>query len=248
MNFYLINPYFELLTLMEDAGVAGNLCTYESWESDYFTRIARDIDIHKKIKYMVAIRPHTLSPEYLVKITKSIKEISKEDRLQINLVAGHITPEHGHEVDRTLGTITNKSTREERSNYLIEYINLLNQLPQEEKPDCYVSVTNDFTFKAASRHNDKMIIPYELINEYNLEHIKVMIYLTPVLRKTQKELDNLNKYDLQKIEGYRFTYESMTNLVNKLKDQGIKEMMFGFRNIEDIKANIDFIKKYNYKN
>ena len=108
---------------MEDAGITGNLCTYESWEPDYFTRIARDIDIHKKIKYMVAIRPHTLSPEYLIKITKSIKKISKADRLQINLVAGHITPEHGHEIDRTLGTVTNKSTNQERSDYLIEYNN-----------------------------------------------------------------------------------------------------------------------------
>ena len=248
MNFYLINPYFELLTAIEDAGVTGNLFTYESWERDYFTRIARDIDIHKKIKYMVAIRPHTLSPEYLIKITKSIKEISKTDRLQINLVSGHITPEHGHEVDRTLGTVTNKSTKQERSNYLIEYINLLNQLPKEEKPDYYVSITNDFTFKAASKHNDKMIIPYELINEYNLEHSKVMIYLTPVLRKTQKELDILSGYNLQEIENHKFTYETMTNLVDKLKDQGIKEMMFGFRNMEDIKTSIDFIKEYNYKN
>ena len=249
MNFYLINPHFEFLTAMEDAGVTGNLCTYESWEPDYFTRIARDIDIHKKIKYMVAIRPHVLSPEYLVKITKSIKKISKGDRLQINLVSGHINPED-REMDRTLGTVTNNSTRQERSDYLIEYINLLNQLPQEEKPDYYVSVTNDFTFKAASRHNDKMIIPYSLYieNEYILNYNKTMIYLTPVLRKTQKELDSLSGYNLQEIEDKKFTYETMTNLVNKLKDQGIQQIMFGFRNMEDIKANIGFIKEYNYKN
>ena len=249
MKFYLINPFFELLTEMEDAGITGNLCTYESWEPDYFTRIARDIDIHKKIKYMVAIRPHVLSPEYLVKITKSIKEISKGDRLQINLVSGYINPED-YETNRILGTVTNKSTRQERSDYLIEYINLLNQLPQEEKPDYYVSVTNDFTFKAASKHNDKMIIPYSLDieNASDLDYNKIMIYLVPFLRKTQKELDVLSGYNSQEIEDPKFTYETMTNLVNKLKDQGIKEIMFGHRNMEDIKRNIDFIKEYNYKN
>ena len=250
MNFYLINPFFKFLTAMEDAGITGNLCTYESWEPDYFTRIARDIDIHKKIKYMVAIRPHVLSPEYLVKITKSIKEISKGDRLQINLVSGYINPEY-YETNRILGTVTNKSTGQERSDYLIEYINLLNQLPQEEKPDYYVSVTNGFTLKAASKHNDKMIIPSHLLNmenSSNLDYNKIMTYLTPVLRKTQKELDSLSGYNLQEIEDCKFTYETMTNLVNQFKDQGIKEIMFGHRNTEDIKRNIDFIKEYNYKN
>lgn len=237
---------------MEDSGVTGNLLTYHSNESDYFTRVARDIDVHKKIKYMVAIRPHVLSPEYLVKINKSIKEISKEDRLQINLVSGEINGEE-YEMDRTLGTVTNRSTTKERSDYLIEYINLLNQLPEKEKPDYYVSVTNDFTFEAASRYNDKMIIPYYkyIHDRYDLTHSKVMIYLAPIMRKTQQELDNLTGYDLEKInslsEDVKFTYEAMTDLVNKLEDEGIEEMMLSAWNQEDVKINLDFIKGYNYK-
>lgn len=248
MNFYLINPHFELLTAMEDAGVAGNLFTYHSDESDFFTKVARDVDIHKKIKYMVAIRPHVLSPEYLVRINKSIKEISKEDRLQINLVSGSINQEES-ETNRILGTVTNKSTRKERSDYLIEYIDLLNQLPQKEKPDYYVSVTNDFTFEAASKHNDKMIMPYHkyIHGEYGLEDRKVMIYLAPVIRKTQKELDNLIGYNLEEIKSVKFTYEEMTDLVNKLKDQGIKEIMLSARTMKDIQTNLEFIKKYNHK-
>lgn len=247
MNFYLINPSFELFTEMEDAGVTGNLLTYHSNESDYFTKVARDIDIHKKIKYMVAIRPYVLSPEYLVRINKSFKEISKENRLQINLVSG-VSEEY--EMGRTLGTITNKSTTKERSDYLIEYINLLNQLPKEEKPDYYISVTNNFTFEAASKYNDKIILPYyKYIHEkYDLTHSKVMIYLAPIMRKTKEELDNLIGYDLKGIdEDVRYTYEEMTNLVNKLEDQGIKEMMISCWNSEDIKINLDFIKEYNQK-
>ena len=249
MNFYLINPYFELLTLMEDAGVTGNLFAYHANESDYFVKVARNIDIYKKIKCMVAVRPHVLSPEYLVRINKSFKEISKENRLQINLVSGSIRQED-NETNRILGTITNKSTKEERSNYLIEYINLLSQVPQEEKPDYYVTITNHFTFKVASKHNDKMIVPYYqyIENQYDLDYSKVMVYLTPIIRKTQKELDSLSGYNLEETKYYNFTYETMTDLVNKLKDQGIKEIMFGFNNIEDIKRNIDFIKEYNHKN
>jgi len=248
MNFYLIHPSFELLTEMEDAGVTGNLLTYHSKESDYFIKVARDIDIHKKIKYMVAIRPHVLSPEYLVRINESIKQISKGDRLQINLVSGEINDEE-YGMDRTLGKITNKSSSKERSDYLIEYIELLNQLPQNEKPDYYVSVTNDFTFEAASKYNAKMIVPYlkYMHEKYDLTHNKIMIYFNPVMRKTQQELDNLVGYNFKEIEEVKFTYEEMTDIVNKLKDEGIKEIMFSSWNSEDIMVNLDFIKEYNHK-
>jgi hypothetical protein len=248
MNFYLINPYFELFSEMEDSGVTGNLLTYHSKESDYFIKVARDIDVHKKIKYMVAIRPHVLSPEYLVRINKSIKEISNGDRLQINLVSGDINDAE-YEMDRTLGTTTNKSTNKERSDYLIEYIELLNKLPEKEKPDYYVSVTNDFTFQAASKYNDKMIIPYYkyIHNNYDLTNRKVMIYLAPIMRKTQEELNSLTGYNLNGIvEDVRYTYEKMTNLVNQLEDQGIKEMMLSSWNDEDTKINLNFIREYNY--
>lgn len=250
MNFYLINPYFELLTEMEDAGIIGTLLTYHSKESDYFIKVAKDIDIHKKIKYMVAIRPHLISPEYLVRINQSIREISEGNRLQINLVSGAVDDEE-YEMDKTLGPVTNKSTTEERSNYLIEYIKLLNKLPEQEKIDYYVSATNDFTIEAASVYNDKMIIPYHkyIHEKHNLRNRRVMVYLAPVLRKTQEELDNLtgNGYDLKHIEEIKFTYEGMSNLLNQLKEEGIREMMLSAWNAEDIKINIDFIREYNKK-
>lgn len=248
MKFYLIDPSFELLTEMEDAGVTGNLLTYHSKESDYFIKVARDIDIHKKIKYMVAIRPHVLSPEYLVRLNESIKQISKGDRLQINLVSGEINDEE-YEMDRTLGTVTNRSNSKERSDYLIEYVKLLNQLPQNEKPDYYVSVTNDFTFEAASKYNAKMIVPYlkYMHEKYDLADNKIMIYFCPIMRKTQEELDNLIGYNIKEIKDVTFTYEEMTNVLNKLEDEGIEEVMLSSWNAEDIKINLDFIKEYNYK-
>lgn len=248
MNFYFINPYFELFTEMEDAGIIGTLLTYHSKESDYFIKVARDINIHKKIKYMIAIRPHLISPEYLVRLTQGIKEISEGDRIQINLVSGAVVDEES-KIDRIVGPITNKSTTQERSDYLIEYIKLLNQLPQHIKPDYYVSATNDFTIKAASTYNDKMMIPYhKYIHEKdNLKDKKLMIYLAPILRKTQEELDNLTEYEGKNIEDVKFTHEEMNHIVNKLEDEGIKEMMISAWNKEDLKINIDFVREYNKK-
>ena len=249
MNFYIINQDFRLFPEMQDAGITGNLITYHTGESDFFTRVARHIDYGQKIKYMVAVRPHVLSPEYLIRIHKSIKEISIRDRLQINLVAGDIgRNSKEHEMEWTLGPITNKSTTKERSDYLIEYVNLLNKLPQNEQPDYYISISNDFLFEAALKNNSKMLLPWgqDIYNKGDLPYDKVMISLAPVIRKTQEQLDNLTEYNLDEIKNVKFTYETLTALVDKFKDQGIKEIMFGARNDEDVKRNIEFIKEYNY--
>jgi len=247
MKFYLINQDFNLLGKMEESGITGNLFTYHTGESDFFTKIARDLEINKKIKYMVAIRPHVLSPEYLIRIDKSIKEISKGNRLQINLISGHIDSKEQAMI-RTLDQITNKSTTEERSNYLIEYVNLLNQISKEEKPDYYISVTNNFTFEAASKYNDKMIIPYHqyINNLYDISGKQIMLYLAPIIRKTQEELDNLSGYEVKNIDDVKFTYDQMTNMLDKLEGEGIKEIMFSAWNKKDIVENLNFIKEYKY--
>jgi hypothetical protein len=249
MKFYLINQDFRLFPAMEDAGVAGNLITYHTGEYDFFTKIAKDIKYFQKIKYMVAIRPHVLSPEYLVRIYKSIRKMSKDDSLQINLVAGDINHNiKEDEMEWTLGPITNKSSTRERSEYLIEYVNLLNKLPQNEKPDFYISISNEFLFEAALKHNAKMIVPYdqELYRKGDLPYDRVMISLAPIIRKTQEELDNLSQYNLEEVKDVMFTYETMTKLVNKFKDQGITEIVLGSRSNEEVRRNTDFVKEYNY--
>jgi len=260
IDFYLINQDFNLLTQMEEIGFTGNLFPYNPLRSDFFTKIARDLDIHKKIKYMVAIRPYVLSPEYLVKIHKSIIEISKENRLQINLVSGNkdFTEQ---KMSKTLGQITNKSNTKEKSNHFIEYIDLLSQIPQEEKPDYYVSVTNNFTFETASKYNNKIIIQYHqyINNQYNISDKQisdkqVMMYFKPIIRKTQEELDNLNGYEgVIEIpsEYVKFTYDQLTTIIDKLRSKGITQIMFSawfsIWNKKDIKEILNFVKEYNHK-
>jgi len=250
MKFYLFNSDFNLIDKMEDAGFTGNLFTYNTNQADYFTQIAKDIDIHKKIKYMVAIRPHVISPEYLVMIDKAIKQMSRSQRLQINLISGHMKPDE-QDVVRTLVEVNNKSTTIERSEYLIKYLELFNTIPEHEKPDYYVSVTNKFTFEVAVKNNEKMIIGYSdyLSEKFDLKNKKIMISVTPIIRKTQLELDNLEDYNVQHRSDLKtFTYDQINDLVNKIKDEGIDEIIFSAWNAGDTEEIINFVKDYNQNN
>lgn len=248
MKFYVFNSDFQIIDRLEDAGFTGNLFVYGTHQSDFFTKIVKDIDVHHKIKYMVAIRPYVISPEYLGMIHNSIASLAQNDsRLEINLISGHIKPDEEN-VIRTLGAVNNNSSQMDRSEYLIEYVDMLSTLPKASRPNFYVSVTNKFTLEAARRNNAKAIIGYSsyVKDIYDIDYKKTMVAITPVLRKTQEELDKLKEYNIRhKSDLKTFTYHQLTELVNSLKKDGIEELIFSFWNDEDKEEIINFVKEYN---
>lgn len=249
MRFYTFNSDFELIDLLEDAGFTGFLFVYHPTSPDYFTQIARDVDLHKKIKYMVAVRPYVVSPEHLVSLSKTITKISERDSIQINLVSGHIKPDEKNLI-RTIGNVNNRSSQKERLEYLIKYVDMLNTLPIEDKPDYYVSTTNDLVFNAVSSYDDKMIIDYKDYTDkrFNIKNLnKVMITFGPIIRNTKEELDNIYKDSSvsRGINNLYFTEDQLADFVKKLETEGIQEIMFWHFSKEELTNIINFVKKYN---
>ena len=211
MKFYyfggLLNSDASNIDHLEENGFDGVLFTYNPYQGDFFVKIANTINKNQKIKYMIAIRPHTISPQYLCMINQSMNEIQK-DRLQINLIAGHIKP---HEIDfhGIIGEVTDYSSVKDRTNYLIKYIEELSQMEQNKKieiPDYYVSCTNIFAYEKASELKQKIILPYAVYkNGYfldrevfgqtkpgaklNISNQKIMLAVSPVIRETQDQID-----------------------------------------------------------
>jgi hypothetical protein len=193
---------------LESNGFDGVLFTYNPYQGDFFVRIANTINKNQKIKYMIAIRPHTISAQYLCMINKSMNEIQK-NRLQINLIAGHIKP---HEIDFNgfVGEVTDYSSVKDRTNYLIEYIKELAKMKQNERieiPDYYVSCTNIFAYEKATELKQKIILPYAVYKDgyfldkdipdqtkpgakLNIFNQKIMITINPVIRETQEEINS----------------------------------------------------------
>lgn len=192
---------------LEDAHCDGVLFTYSPPQGDFFVSIARTMRFDQKIKYMVAIRPHALSAQYLTMIHQSINDIQK-DRLQINIIAGHIKPEEV-EFGGLLGSMTDKSSIPDRTNYMIDYIKELDNMKKNniDIPDCYISCTNVYSLEAAAKLNYKIIFPYfhykfgyfldksvegneKPGDTFDLSGKKIMLAISPILRDTQEEIDN----------------------------------------------------------
>lgn len=271
MDFYYFGGCIgdDQVSKIEDHLFTGILFTYDNRQGDIFTQVARDIDLNKKIKYMVAIRPYTISPQYLAMINDSINQIMP-NRLQINLITGHIKS-HEKQTGGILGEINDIGSPLKRSEYLIDYMYCLNDMkknnPDRAMPDYYISVTNPYSFETSYKLDNKMIIPYKLYNQgywveysdygtdqqrdykgedFNIKGKKVMISIAPVLRKTKEELNSLPGL-LHTTDTVYFTYEEFEQWIDKVKNDGVNELMLISWPLPEREYVMDFVKQYKQK-
>lgn len=204
---------------------SGVMFTHDIPEGDMFVKAARDISHNESIKYLIAIRPYTISPQYLSMINRSMDRIDR-GRLQINLISGYIK-DHEDGVGGVVGEVNDQSSSLDRSNYMIEFLKVLNEMDQDKespgyfsdpnhknKLDVYVSTTNSYVFEAAKKYNNKIILPYHIYVRghwsdvlknksakvpLDLGDTEVMIALTPIIRETEEELDLLTNYAIRPV-------------------------------------------------
>ena len=210
MKIYLFTSNFETIKELESSEIDGVLHTYNANDTNAFIRIAKDVSVNTKLKHMVAIRPYTISPQFLSQISRAFSDLYKKNLLQINFVSGWIK-ESEKDVGGILGSVNDLSASIERSRYLIEYIDSLENL-NDKSIDYYISITNQFTFDAAIKNNSKIIIDYSHFKDkrYAIKHDDAMVGLNPA--------DS---------DGVLFDQDELLKILWDLESNGIKEVIFG---------------------
>ena len=204
---------------------SGVMFTHDIPEGDMFVKTAIDINPNENIKYLIAIRPYTISPQYLSMINRSMSRIGR-DRLQINLISGYIK-DHEDGVGGVVGAVNDRSSSVDRSNYMIEFLKELNAMDQDKDSpgyyrdpnhknqlDIYVSTTNSYVFEAAKKYKHKIILPYHIYARgswsdtsrhrsatipLELGNTEVMLAVTPIIRETEEELDALTDHSVRPV-------------------------------------------------
>jgi hypothetical protein len=270
MKFYYFGGSFEhgLISRLEESNFDGVMFTYVPHQGDIFTKIARDIKLTEKIKYLVAIRPYTISPQYLCMIGQSIDSIMS-NRLQINLISGHIK-ENEKDFGGIVGEPNDLSDGVDRSNYLIDYIESIDQMKKNNiasanSLDFYVSTTNEYVLEATKKYHNKIIFPYQDYKNgrwtvWNEEHKRfqkggpidisnsnVMMALTPVIRRNEEKLNAVDRTHYAHDTAY-FTHEQFHNLVQKLEKENVHGILMNPYPLSELQNLVQFIKNYTEKN
>ena len=162
--------------LLEDSGFYGWLLPYAVGVPDPFTRIARSLKTDQKLKYLVAVRPYTISPQYLLAISKSL-DLIQEDRVRINFVPGLTDGEEAF--GGIVSDINDASTFEDRKKYFCSYIEKFKNL-KVKKPYTYVSGMSDTICPDMSNFGDANIVNYGRLTNGTLDpsdKTKILFFL-----------------------------------------------------------------------
>jgi hypothetical protein len=221
---------------------------YDTTLNDFFTQIARTINTDEQFKYMVAVRPYGISPQYLCMINDSINDIDK-NRLEINLIPGW-AKEDEKNPGGILGEVNDASLKIDKFNYLIEYVDVLESI-DKDTPDYYISVADESMISKTLKHNSKLLINYpDYKNKtYDMKNRDIMIYIWVILRETEEELDIVRKQNsAEHYQYYRIeylTYKQFDKIIAELKDNGIDKLLFyTYWDEEERKRINNFVKKY----
>lgn len=226
MKIYIFTSDFDLIKELDKIGVDGVLHTYNAYQPNFFVTIPKYLQ-QTNIKQMVAVRPYTISPQLLSQIGRTFDQLYGKGVLQINLISGWIK-ENEKDAGGIIGPVNDYSTRAERSKYLIDYLDVLENL-ENKTLDYYVSVTNEFTFDAAVKHNSKIIIDYNHFkqNRYDIKDKHVMVMLSPTGS-----------------DGIVLSHKELLSCLSELEVSGVKEVIFPGGEDSVVKHTLDLVKIY----
>ncbi len=223
---------------LEQNGFTGTMYPYGIFIGDYFTRIARNINKDSNFKYIVAIRPYAISPQYLHMICSSLEKISS-NRISINFLTGWIY-ENEKKFGGIISEINDYSSNVERSNFMIEYAKEFNKV---SNTNFYISTTNEHVFNASSHYGFPMIVPYSWYKagKFNITDQNITISVAPIIDKDV--LPNNQDADF-------FTEKDFFNFLDECKKNNVNGIIFQESEPEsEYKTISEAIKKYlNYKN
>lgn len=245
----------------------GVMFTHDIPQGDIFIQAAIDVKPNEKIKYLVAIRPYTISPQYLAMINDSLNKI-QPGRFQLNIISGY-TKDHEDSIKGIVGNINDQSDKVEKRKYLVEFIEALNEMQTNKNLkaplDFFVTTTNPRVLDAVNKYNNKIILPYSLykndiwFKKFNKPlHVnsqEIMLAITPIIRQTEEELESLKNYALRPVwqqgevskvvnDAAYFTYQGFHEFVKSLKKDNINYLLINAVPQEENEIIIPFIKQY----
>lgn len=220
---------------LEDAGYESVLLTFHSSQADYFIKSAAAIVPGHKLKYMIALRPYHVSPQYCSMMTMAYNEID-QGRLVFNWVAGDFhnrSDESDIEFD-IFGKSDLIDTIKKRTTFLRDFVKMYKMYcPISVMPPMVFSGFSDYTLDTAKMFGGTslcMLDTYrDLPDRFNgIENRMVAAVVTILdseeeIEKYKEKVMPLNpRHMLFSIVG---THESVKQQILKLKDEKITDLL-----------------------
>jgi hypothetical protein len=259
MNFYFFDQFCDqpkkrISKELDDAGFYGLLVPYAVGFENQFIETTRALDTEQKIKYIIGVRPHTVSPQYLAMIIKSINDIDP-DRVWVNFVAGFIREDELQSGGTMFPEDFEKSFKD-RKEYMAKYLPIFNSFCEDKRIKVKISITgmSEEVFSLVEEHADYNITafePYTRLNGFrNISKPRIMS-ICPVIEDDEEYLLYLKGLNNIPQDIMFTTTEDLTLTINNLKETGINDIILfthGYTSADHRREQskiVNFVKEYN---
>lgn len=218
-----------LASYLESCGYYSFLQVYEPSFSDAFIKSAAVVNNTSNIKYMLAMRPSGITPEYFAMIIAGFSRVAK-DRLMINIVHGHLDPAEG-----AAGIINYDhifDSREAVLEHSNQFLSMLYKLPPFllNKPEMVISGVTEQTITMVKNFGDYLAFDYKNIKDDLISDldsgINKMMRLRLVLKNNQAECENFYHNLRDKSSVLVCTPDSFNNYLDNFQQSGVTDILF----------------------
>ena len=235
---------------LDDCGIYSLLLPYGANDNDYFYKLPLVIDPAQKLKYLVAVRPYAISPEYVGALFRTINEISP-NRVILNIVSGNFDPNIEPVLKHYVGDVSQIDTMEKRVVYTEKWLEQFYAIMGNARPEIVLSGSSTKTLEIANKYSDyHMFILPRLghVKEYGVINSRRMLYAAPLVRDDPSKIDAL-------LEGINTTFYhtvfsgnkmEVANRIKSLENEGITDILFNHLEFDDkIELVYEMIKEIN---
>jgi|LauGreDrversion4_2_1035121.scaffolds.fasta_scaffold173245_3 alkanesulfonate monooxygenase SsuD/methylene tetrahydromethanopterin reductase-like flavin-dependent oxidoreductase (luciferase family) len=263
LTFHWMNRRNELLSpsgikrlysQKEKFGYESILLTTKEHQSDAFITCAATLDPLKKIKYMIAVRPYSISAQYCAQMVASFNEIAP-GRLMLNIVSGETSGEK-KDPDPCYEVNVDINTPQGRLDYVPIWLEkFTNTYAMGKKPTILVGTKNIELLNSTKQYTDISLCMMDDYvrnpDQYRLNYNRRMVSAQVIIRNTDEEaLEIINNTYTSKPRIKDWTLwgsrETVKQKIINLKDIGVTDVMLN-NGTDVIQQDTDIIDQLVYE-
>ena len=227
----------EMSKALEKSKAYSVLLTYSVWSPDFVPFLPSMIRETKNLKFMMAFRPYTLSPEYAIRFFNTMK-LNFGDRLTLNIVAGKMQEKEEKETLEMYNLDESSIDNiDKRIEYADKWAEKFFGTMKSKAPISYTIANAPSTIDLANKWTDYAIVSPGKLEEHSRKatNTKLVLCIDPLIRETKEELDS-------EIEYY---YQSWSTNKGERPSKFAKQEHHIVGNMEKVKQQItDISQKY----
>ena len=221
----------EISDELDAVGYYSMLLTVHSRSSDYLPIVSSVLDRGHKLKYILAIRPYLLSPQYLMMLLAGMEEIDK-DRIMLNWVHGTLGPNENFNAVLSLpGDMNDPEVRRQHMSDFLEALDKTNMHQDIKVPESMMSGGNPNTVELVKKFGMHLGSGYDIfIKNYDSyrkhEFPKTFVQVSLLIRDTDEEaLAIKNERVLENINVIAGSRETIEKKILELHSMGATDLL-----------------------